>query len=469
MNAIRIRRTWSIAGLLIGVALAALVFKAARSVVVRPVRPVSVIPLEIDINWPGTIASKDLAIQDGPDWYSVLAVARNDHDGSVRVEDGRGRPVTAKLIRALPPADPIVTRAAPWIDVADVILAADPATLADVNCQVLAHKGRKFFHCPGLGVVYLPGNPPRVRLLSLGAALPETVDLWIDATRSPRRGTPVVRLEAKPGATVRVGPATFTIREIKRRRFGEPRFKARGALVHPDLGDLGAISVILNAWSDSQGDLYNSIMGPDMRPGYELCAVGRDGRRVYAEHHPIQSLPPRPSAKWNIGDGMLVFGIDREELSHFEAWPGLGWTRLYFDGVKLPRSVGRPFDPGPVVRIEVGGREIETSVPEFAPIPVTVRLRPGRIADPLMPSEPAPIFGEFTDRDTTFTAALDIKNLFGHPWTLTFLDRDGRRLDAKFGASPSNPHDASGHGMRRQTAWYNLPLDRVGAVEVSPP
>jgi hypothetical protein len=363
----------------------------------------------------------------------------------------------------------MLRRAAPWLDVADVILAADPATLADVNGQVLDHTTRRFFHPPGLGVVYLPGNPPRVRLLSLGKALPDTVDVWIDATRPPRRGSPVVRLEAEPGATARVGPATFTVREIERRRFGMARFNARGELVRPDLGDPGATSLVLDAWSDSEDDRYNTIMGPDTRRGYELCAVGRDGRRVYAEHHPIQSLPPRPSRRAHFGNVMLVFGVDRDELSHFEAWPGLGWTRLYFDGIQLPRSGGRPFVPAPAVRIEVGRREIETSVPEFDPIPVTLRLRPGRIADPLMADEPAPIFGELTDRDTTFTAALDTRKLFGQSWALTFFDRDGRPLLAQVGPGPANPHDASRHGMRRQTVWYNLPLDRVGAVEISPP
>ena len=206
-----------------------------------------------------------------------------------------------------------------------------------------------------------------------------------------------------------------------------------------------------------------------MRPGYELCAVGRDGRRVYAEHHPIQYLPPRRTGNWYFGDVRLNFGIDRDELSHFEAWTGLGWTRLYFDGVELPRLGRRPFVPGPVVRVEVKGREIETRVPELEPIPVTLRLRPGRIAEPLIRSEPAPLFGEFTDRDTTFTAAVDTQKLFRQTWTLTFFDRDGRPLEAEAGPGPSNPHSAIGHGTRRQTTWYTLPLDRVGAVEISPP
>ena len=108
-------------------------------------------------------------------------------------------------------------------------------------------------------------------MLSLGKALPDTVDVWIDAT-CPPVGTPRSSgLEAEPGATVRVGPATFTVREIKRRRFGGPRFNARGEFVRPDLGDSDAISVFLDAWSDSEDDRYNTIMGPDMRPGYELC------------------------------------------------------------------------------------------------------------------------------------------------------------------------------------------------------
>ena len=124
---------------------------------------------------------------------------------------------------------------------------------------------------------------------------------------------------------------------------------------------------------------------------------------------------------------------------------------------------------GPIIRIEIGGQEIETRVPEFEPIPVTLRLRPGRNADSLMASEPAPLFGEWTDRDTRFTAAIDTKKLLGPSWAPTFFDRAGLPLGAELGPGPSNPHDAIGHGMRRQTAWYNLPLDRVGAVEISPP
>ena len=166
---------------------------------------------------------------------------------------------------------------------------------------------------------------------------------------------------------------------------------------------------------------------------------------------------------------MLVFGIDRDELSHFEAWPGLGWTRLYFDGVKLPRSGERLVRAGPgrPHRGRGPGNRNESARVRADPGHAPVKTRTDR--RPADGERARAIFGELTDRDTTFTAVLDTKKLFGQSWALTFFDRDGRPLDARLGPGPSNPHDASGHGMRRQTTWYNLPLDRVGAVEISPP
>jgi len=464
------RSTASLSVLLIAVALAAVVFAAVRRLVPVPGRSSGPALTGDMVLYESARPSQDLAVRVGPNRFKVAAVARNDRDGVFRFEDGRGKPLKAPFLVTGPP----LTRQSGWLDEADVYLNADPTRLDVIELRVFDHATRTLLTgWDGTGANYVPSAATRtlltgwdgtganyvpsalsVRLLSFGRQIPDSVDVWFRAASHPA-GNPITRLKGVAGSSVPLPGGSLSVREI---RAGASSYSVRYS---PGTGRLEYVWAASNASADHACSVVFDWQGNWGGGEYQVCAVGRDGRKLYPD------VPHVLDFRATASPWIIAFKIAPADLSHFELRPYGGRHTFYFDGVKLPKMRKRGLWRIPTASLAVDGREVARDCTEFDPVRVSVRLRRGECCRGVSSDGIHTLLKPVERLDTTTTVFLEVEGIAGPGWDLAYFDRDGKPLDVASGGRFTSAKSGRHNGLCG-FATFNIPLDRIGRVEVSP-
>jgi len=277
-----------------------------------------------------------------PERFSVAAVVRNDRDGSLRVE-GRPRhaPQGFRLRAERRDAGPgrLARRG-------ERLSRTRPSRFDVIELRVFDHKSRKLItSLDGMGASYYPSSPPVVQVRGLGKRLPDSVDVWFRAS-SHELGEPVVALKGEAGASATSDGRSVSVREAGTERSLMRRKRLPGRRESSTSGCRFRARPTARVRSSSTG--RQRVAGR-----YQICAVGRDGRKVFANVPHFLNFQATP------GTEAIHFQLAPGELSHFELRRLATGTRSIFDDVKLPNASTRPFReaagrPGP--RGRRGGR-----------------------------------------------------------------------------------------------------------------
>ncbi len=233
--------------------------------------------------------SKDLKIQVGPNVLGIRTVTRSASLSGA--EDGKGNSVTIEGI------DPM-TQIPDWIDMAEIDLDVDPELLDVMEVRVFDHETKELIQSKGLrmGVGWeFDAKHSRARVWSLGAHLPDKIDLWLRAN-SYEEDEEIHALRPEDGATLSAGGMNITIDEIRQGRWNwsSPNFTN---CTEVD----GWISMHLTMKQNSA-----------LMSNQQMCAVSVDGRRATTDD--FHFLATFGGSNMHI----IYFPIDMSELSHFE-------------------------------------------------------------------------------------------------------------------------------------------------------
>ena len=310
-----------------------------------------------------------------------------------------------------------LTGQAGWLDVANVYLnPADPSRFDVIELRVFDHKTRRLLtNRDGMGASFYPSSPPVVQLRALGERLPGAVDVWFRAS-SHEAGEPVIALKGEVGSSAAVARGTLSIREVRHGRLSY-------SVKYPPWPKHTEYEWVTPPFAtEAPAPSFSDWEGEQVEPRYQICAVGRDGRKVFPDVPQFLTFPP------NKVTGRSRFKIAKADLSHFELRPFGDRRTFYFDNVILPAVGQRPFGALRRRGSRVDGREVERHFTEFSPIRVWLSLRKGRCSDGissegfLTPTKP------IEGLDTDFTAFISVEGVAGGIWEL-YLHRPRRQAD----------------------------------------
>lgn len=291
----------------------------------------------------------------GPNQIRILSVARNDRDGGLRIENGRGLKIDAKV-----PNQKVLADCGGWLDAAQIDLAPGSDLVDIIEIRIFDHKTRELLHLAHPRCGFRLVKPNVIQLYGLGAGLPKQIDLWL-RVHSYDADDPVYKLPPKKGASVKwqagSGTTTVTINEIQKGYQGwssADGFFPVGGQYHADC----AIEV---GWDGS-----NEILK------YQVAAVTKEGNKL---------LDSRFLSYVSTGKSPVEFHCPLDQVDHIEMRPFGGGHRFFFDGLTLPSTVGTAktrFDDPPTVAIQVGGKlSVSTPLAEFAPLDIRLMLADG--------------------------------------------------------------------------------------------
>ena len=159
---------------------------------------------------------------------SVQAVARNDRDGSLSFEDGRGRAISGAGLKL----EDAITRQSSWLDLADIVLGPDTPRFDVIELRVFDHPTRRLLtNLAGKVVGFDMVSPSVVQLRGLGTPLPGSVDVWFRACVHANGETPV-RLDAAVGSSAPLAGGRLSIQEIRPGKLSFTRLDGPG-VEHP--------------------------------------------------------------------------------------------------------------------------------------------------------------------------------------------------------------------------------------------
>jgi len=192
---------------------------------------------------------------------------------------------------------------------------------------------------------------------------------------------------------------------------------------------------------------------------YQICRVGRDGREGLRQRPHFLNFQATP------GTEAIHFQLAPGELSHFELRRFGDRHTFYFDDVKLPNASTGRFREAPVVRVPVDGAVVDRVLSEYGPARVWLSLRKGACCNGISSSEGFLMKTPVEQPQTTFTVLFDVEGIAGNVWVLTYF-RSRRHADRRPGGG-SHVQVRHGYPQRHsEAATYQVPLDRIGAVEV---
>lgn len=376
----------------------------------------------------------------GPNVVRIKSVVRNDRNGGVQCEDGRGH-----SIKAAYPHKQLLIDCAAWLDVAQFEL--EPGSdLFDVQqVRIFDHETREFLPDVSNRIGWRLMQPNVLQLYGLGEELPERIDLWFRA-RSYQTDDRVVKLAASQGATVQFDNTTLTVRDIQR-------------------GYRGWSSGV--GFLPMEGEHFNNFgveiqceTSPPTATKYQFGVVLKDGRREIGDFF------------YRFDQTMVEnFEYPLEDVDHFEIRPHRESPPFFFEGIQLPmvKSQGTKFRDPPTAPVSVSGKAIaERVLGEFAPLDIRLAIRDGIPFDgssggrrgnlQLKRNPRGP-----TDLGQAFTLVL---RSFGMK-DLNSMDIQYRLIDQPEWSS----HSSSGMGATSDTnavqgSVFRIPLDQVDEIKL---
>lgn len=379
----------------------------------------------------------------GPNVIKIVSIARNRYDGKIHVVSGDG------LSQQIPGV-PQLKKCAKWLDVVQIELSPGPDLVEIIEVRIFDHETRAMLMELDKAYGWQIIEPSRIQIYGLGKEIPEKLDVWL-RLNSHADGN-VYELAPKPGASVEIPGGKIAITEVKDRFAGWS--SAQG--FYPSSPESGADSAVLLDWQGAW----------PAETKYQFTSVSDVGEKEY------EGMFLR--LDWNsksMGPVRSHFPLD--SIDHFEFRPFGGRHRFFFDGLEVPPSSGRKFDPPPTGKIAVDGNECQGFLSQFDPLRIRYLVERGsNVHGSAVWNTLAWINkgGPNKNIDSQFTLMFNARGMAG---LLDIrLPLDIRLQDATTGQWLGQNTQSSGnymsHGMNRKASAqvFNMPLEDVKTIEV---
>ena len=293
----------------------------------------------------------------GPNQIRILSVSRNDRDGSILIENGRGKKIEAKI-----PYRKELSNSGAWLDVVQIDL-LPRADLVDITeIRIFEHATREMLRVNHPRCGYRLVEPNVIQLYGLGGELPGRIDLWL-RLHSYDKSDPVYKLPPRKGASVeltsRSGASTVAINDVQQ---GYRGWSSADGFFPVD-GEHQSNCAFEIGWTGTADVLR-----------YQVGAVTKDGRKL---------LDSRFLSYTSDGKSPIEFYCRLDDIDHLEMRPFGGGHRFFFDGLQLPKTgannTGATFADPPTAVVNVD-QELEnfTPIAAFAPLDIRIIALDGR-------------------------------------------------------------------------------------------
>ncbi len=296
----------------------------------------------------------------GPNQIRIRIVARNDRDGGISLENGRGRKTYGQVSNQQAMVD-----SAAWLDFVEIPLSPGRNLVDPIEIRVFDHATRELLNVdhPRCGWRYDP-QVPSVHLYGLGQELPDQIDLWF-RVHSYEPSDEVMTLKPTPGASIKLpgsADGTLQVNQMQNGYRGWDSVNGFAPVAGDHHQDCGIELSWMNVW-------------PGKQLKYEVIAITNDGQRFSDDRFHIFN---------GSGKEPLHFPCRLDEVFRLEVRPDGGRHVFFFDGLKLPsinRSPQRtPFAKPPTAVVKVGGKPVPRSeIKEFHPLHVRFQVTDGRV------------------------------------------------------------------------------------------
>ncbi len=394
---------------------------------------------------PGTVRDSFVV---GPNRVRMHLVTRNDRDGALHYENGRGAAVANLVAQNAQ----VLSSAAPWLDVVQIELSPAPDRLDVIEARVFDHKTRTLINDANPEFGWRMVAPDVLQIYGLGKPLPEKLDVWFRLHSYPA-GDEVRTIAPTASSNCELSDGTkLTLSDI-RPGLGGGWSSAKGFL-SSTIADDGSIAAEFNITRPHASD-----------ERLQMAAVLKSGEKVHPElPHFIGSRAMSLESRQ-----LIRFDAFLAELDHFEVRPFGGRERFFFEAVALPKVSTKPFVAAPIARVQIAGGEMDERIATFAPLDVSVATHRGEWAGGCRAgSGRASITksANVTDVDKSFTFVSDCSGISIRP-QLQFTLRNQTSPASNSGLTPSGFQGGTSGGNFGASCWtYRTPLDQVDAVEV---
>jgi len=366
----------------------------------------------------------------GPNEISIRSIARNRYDGTIDVIKGDG------LRTNIPQANQL-KQAAKWLDLVQLEIEPVPERVEILEARVFDHQSRALLWQVDAAYGWQVAEPNLVQVYGFGKEIPDKLDIWLRVQSHPSQD--VYRLPPKAGAKVQLPKGTVAVKDLQA---GMQGWSSATGFTQPSPNAADGCGILLDwkgAWSD-EGK-------------FQFGAVSRDGVREYEDTYLDLSRSSQAAAP-------ARFHIPLEDVDHLVLRPDGGRHAFFFDGLEIPPSQTRPFDPLPAASIVVDGQEVDGTLKQFEPLTIRYRTRMGNHVYPIRPDEPAGAF-------SLFLIMPGQGNYF--PNTKVAIKPDDTGGSPSWFRGNSQSISTSSTGMRTFSGVYWQPLDEVRRIEVSLP
>lgn len=408
----------------------------------------------------------DLSVLAGPNRFRVRSVLRNDQDGKLHLEDGRGLPLNTMDLAG----NPQLVRQSQWLDLVNLSFGVEtsdphPHRRYDIiEARVFDHRTRQML---GLGqdrwgVGWEMQQDGVLQIRAAGRPLPDSLDVWFRAAsheRSDRR----LYLPPQSGASTNLGDGHLTVREVRDGQWGYHQSNHQISWFEKPMQRQGATVVLewSGAWSLGR---------------QQVCVTdtARGGQRVFAPGAPHFVDFSRRGSPFQTIPQVIHFDVPLARIGSLELRPFGGRYTFFFSGVKLPTRTGRALAAPPAITVPVETEEVEGELPDLEPARLRFSLFRGRTEtasslllenSQLDRTRYLAWLGPVQRTNECFTLLYRLEGLGPAPVEVTVLDRAGRQIDT--------PGLGRSGFQSSQAAWataglfcYSLPLDRVGSLRL---
>ncbi len=409
-------------------------------------RPATTLPTSEFYDYRDAVEAQGLTHRIGLTEFHIDRCYRAGADGQVTVSDGRHR------IDEAPQTTPAFSGSAGVLDQAMVCFTRNTLKSHEIlQVRVFDHRSRTLlteYHAPA-GYEY--DGDSTVLLRSLGAELPERVDVWFWVTQfAPNESKQIV--PARVGSQAEAGGYRAVVRALHGGS-GSCHIAPRTSTItfnEPNDADAAQMQVVLaiGAREELHKDRYARI-----------AVVTKDGQRHFNNH----VIYGRDNL--NVYD----FPVSLSRVDHFELLPIGQEPCFYFDGVLLPQRSGEPVDGTRALEVAVETNAqpgvFTANLTDSVGVEVTVVSGRGSISHSsrgLGLDGPGGIEwwepgGTYTDTDTHSTIVWKIEGLSTRLLKTDIVDLSGRPLEPR-------------RGSGRSGSFYHevlaIPVDQIQGVRV---
>ncbi len=376
-------------------------------------------------------------IKIGPNTIAIRSIARNRYNGKIHMVSGGG------LSQQIPNAQQLKD-CAKWLDVVQLELSPGPELAEIIEVRIFDHETRDLLSASSYGWQVV--EPNLLQVYGLGNEVPAKLDVWLRL--HSHVDAKVYKLAPTPGASVKIPGGTISIAEVKDRYAGWS--SAQGFF--PSQSNSGVDSAVLLDW---QGNWPEQTK-------YQITTVSDVGEREYQGQFMMLN--------WNsnsMGPRTSHFPLDA--IDHFELRPFGGRHRFFFDGLEVPPSTGRKFDPPPTAIIKTDGDECQGFLPQFDPLRLRYRVERGNnISGGAAHQTLAWIIqtGPRQNVDTEFTLLFRLQGLAALQLDVRLQDANTGQWGGKNAQSTGNYY-SSGSNHKASAQVFRTPLKDVKAIEVT--